>query len=569
MGDLRIVRARVLSAALAFLAVGGIARAGEVAPIAPGAYPVGCTDIEQDFSRVGVGETAAYYWEGVPASDGRARSVLDLAVAPASVPHVNVTLPANGELYSDFAGKTLDFPLLVCYPTTTTNGRANYTLPNGAVVPHMQKAGDAPLFNAARAQWPVLLFSHGLEGSPLDPEYVGAMTVLASHGYVVVAPFHMDQRIADLGISDLEDLVNALLQFPDYTAMQAIRPRTLSAALDAILAPPWAGHVDAANVAGFGASLGGESLVLLAGAQLTSSLGLSSQQVIADPRLKAIVGYVPYFGQPILPAFGRDQNGIDAMLPIPMLSISGTADIVAPLEMTYEGMQRMTTTRILVALAGVEHGFDVPSTNDIFTWSLAFLNAQTARDPVALATLQRMTNVAGGGTDSVVIDYVAPYPATGHEVDVIEYYNAGNGHYFMTASPLEIGILDAGTPIAGWVRTGYAFKAYAEGSGMGTPTCRFYGTPGTGPDTHFYTLYDFECAILLKEPLTWTFEGLVFEAGLPVNGTCPANTMVVSRYYNNGQGGVPNHRYTTSPVIGAELLANGWVPEGPAMCTPP
>ena len=51
--------ALVLRLVASTISVAGIARAGEVAPIAPGAYPVGCTDIEQDFSRVGAGETAA------------------------------------------------------------------------------------------------------------------------------------------------------------------------------------------------------------------------------------------------------------------------------------------------------------------------------------------------------------------------------------------------------------------------------------------------------------------------------------------------------------------------------
>ena len=43
--------------------------------------------------------------------------------------------------------------------------------------------------------------------------------------------------------------------------MQAVRPLSLSAALDAVLNhPDFRDHVDAANVVGFGASQGGESL---------------------------------------------------------------------------------------------------------------------------------------------------------------------------------------------------------------------------------------------------------------------------------------------------------------------
>jgi hypothetical protein len=32
--------------------------------------------------------------------------------------------------------------------------------------------------------------------------------------------------------------------------------------------------------------------------------------------------------------------------------------------------------------------------------------------------------------------------------------------------------------------------------------------------------------------------------------------------YNNGQGGAPNHRYTTEPSVRALMLAQGWIAEG-------
>ena len=47
-------------------------------------------------------------------------------------------------------------------------------------------------------------------------------------------------------------------------------------------------------------------------------------------------------------------------------------------------MTRLTGTRRLVALSGVEHGFDDASTNDIFTWTLTFLDAEVRGDPEAI-----------------------------------------------------------------------------------------------------------------------------------------------------------------------------------------
>ncbi len=43
-------------------------------------------------------------------------------------------------------------------------------------------------------------------------------------------------------------------------------------------------------------------------------------------------------------------------------------------------------------------------------------------------------------------------------VTVVEFYNASLDHYFITWVPAEIAILDAGTVIKGWTRTGLSFK---------------------------------------------------------------------------------------------------------------
>jgi len=34
------------------------------------------------------------------------------------------------------------------------------------------------------------------------------------------------------------------------------------------------------------------------------------------------------------------------------------------------------------------------------------------------------------------------------------------------------------------------------------------------------------------------------------------------RLYNDGQGGAPNHRYTTQAATRSAMLANGWIAEG-------
>jgi predicted dienelactone hydrolase len=380
-----------------------------VPPLAlPGPYAIACSNVAQDFARVAPGEDAQAYWEGRPAADGTPRYVADLLTDPVNALAVTVNAPNDASLYGSFAAKRVAFVVLACYPTSADNPRPDFPLPTGQLVPHMQTGAEAPLFADASARYPIIAFSNGFAGSPLSGDHLVVLSWLASYGYVVVAPFHGDPRFANLQINDFGDVVTVLAHLSDVVAMQALRPLSMSAALDLVLAhPQWRDHLDANQIGGFGASMGGETMMLMGGAALTTSPGLASSAVGVDRRLKAAVGYVPYFGQPLLPAFGRDQSGLDGVT-LPYLAISGTADTTAPMVLTQQGIARLPGPRELVALVGVEHGFDMAWSSDILTWSLTFLDAQVRGLPIARTQLSTMTSVAGGGDDRLVIGPVPP-----------------------------------------------------------------------------------------------------------------------------------------------------------------
>ena len=411
-------RSAAVAGSLAFaLALAGCGGASDgagsaktiVSPMAlPGPYPIACSNVAQAFARVAPGEQAQAFWEGRPAADGTPRYAADLLTDPVNALSVTVNAPNDAILYGSFAGKPVGFVVLACYPTTADNPRADLSLPTGQLVPHMQTGAEAPLFADASARYPIIAFSHGFAGSPLSGDHLVVLSWLASYGYVVVAPFHGDPRFTDLQINDFGDVVAVLSHLSDVVAMQALRPLSMSAALDLVLAhPQWRDHVDATQIGGFGASMGGETMMLMGGAALTTSPGLASSPVGVDRRIKAAVGYVPYFGQPLLPAFGRDQSGLDGVT-LPYLAISGTADTTAPLAVAQQGIARLPGPRELVALVGVEHGFDMASASDILTWSLTFLDAQVRGLPIARTQLSTMTSVAGGGNDRLVIGPVPP-----------------------------------------------------------------------------------------------------------------------------------------------------------------
>src|SRR5690606_37458689 len=100
------------------------------------------------------------------------------------------------------------------------------------------------------------------------------------------------------------------------------------------------------------------------------------------------------------------------------------------------------------------------------------------------------------------------------------------------------------------------------------PVCRFYGTPGIGPNSHFYTVDPAECE-KVKKDRGWTYEGVPFYAKKPLDGNCPINSVPVYRYYNNGwQRNDSNHRYATHLNDRVAMEEAGWVLEGTALCVP-
>lgn len=374
----------------------------------PGPHAVACSNVAQDFSRVTANQEADTYWEGSPSPTGTPQYVTDLLAEPTNTLSVTVNAPNDPTLYGSFAGRPVMFVVLACYPTVANNPRSDYPLPTGRVVPHMQTGSDPPLFADSAAKYPVLAFSHGLRGSPISNDYIEAIVTLASHGYIVVAPFHGDPRFSNLKVDDVRDAVTLLANLPDFLALQTLRPLSVSAALDLMLAhPQWRDHINPAQIGGFGASMGGETMLLLGGAGLTSSSQLTWSQVTVDPRIKAAVGYVPYFGQLFLPAFGRDEQGL-ANVTLPYLAIGGTSDTTAPIIVTAQGVARLAGTRELVALTGVPHRFDEASASDIFTWALIFLDAEVRGNSAARKVLSTMGSVAGGGDDRVLIPYNGP-----------------------------------------------------------------------------------------------------------------------------------------------------------------
>jgi uncharacterized protein (DUF1800 family) len=156
----------------------------------------------------------------------------------------------------------------------------------------------------------------------------------------------------------------------------------------------------------------------------------------------------------------------------------------------------------------------------------------------------------------------------------IEYYNASLNHYFMTASPVEAAILDANIQIPGWQRTGVEFGAYtsADDNAGALPVCRFFGKPGIGPNSHFYTADAHECDLTKQNP-DWIFETIAFYIPVPAvsgtfTGACTGATQTVYRsFYPGAVKSESNHRFLPDLTM-HEKMAGASLLEGAVMCSP-
>ena len=152
---------------------------------------------------------------------------------------------------------------------------------------------------------------------------------------------------------------------------------------------------------------------------------------------------------------------------------------------------------------------------------------------------------------------------------VVEYYNATLNHYFITAFPEEAAALDLGKPVAGWKRTGVTWNVWkaAGEHANAVPVCRFFGTPGVGPNSHFYTADAAECSKVKGNP-DWTYEAIAFYVEVPNGPNCATGTQPVYRsFYPGAKVSESNHRFLPDLTMHQRMVPASTL-EGVTMCAP-
>jgi Repeat of unknown function (DUF5648) len=158
-------------------------------------------------------------------------------------------------------------------------------------------------------------------------------------------------------------------------------------------------------------------------------------------------------------------------------------------------------------------------------------------------------------------------------IEIVEFYNTGLGHYFMTEDKAEIASIENGGSGPGWQRTGERITGRAADPCLypapnSTPLYRFYGTRGIGPNSHFFTVDRQECGAVRRDP-GWTFESVPLRIWAPTAGACPSQSLPVHRLYNGRAAqNDSNHRYTSRQAVIDTMVAAGWTHEGVTLCVP-
>ena len=315
-----------------------------------------------------------------------------------------------------------------------------------------------------------------------------------------------------------------------------------------------------------------------------SSPGATAGVAIIDVGMRSVVKAIPTDGA----ALGIAVNGAGTQVFVAVTNfVANTSSLVV--------IDAATNTVVTTAplLAGAfTVGFHPDGSRAYVTNNRT--NAVVALDTSAVSAL---ASIGVGRSPGTVGDFIAACAVgqvltAGHCVApgtrIVEYINTQDfplspgGHFFYTSDAAEQAAIDAGS--AGrFLRTGGWFNA-----GGTKQLCRFYGSVVPGPNSHFFTIDDEECAALkaaqvMPTPTTvqqWNYEGLIFSETPPTRDggapSCPVGTVPVYRYYNNAfHAGVKNpwdsnHRYgTDKSSLDAYAAANGWSAENIVFCASP
>jgi predicted dienelactone hydrolase len=219
---------------------------------------------------------------------------------------------------------------------------------------------------------PVVLFSHGLNGVATQSSFLAE--ALAGAGYLVLAPDHRDSLRRRPGRP--QERLGRPDQWTDATYRD--RADDMRAILDHLRAYPWSKLADRSRLALAGHSLGGYTVLGLAGAWPSWKL----------PAVRAVLALSPY-------AHPFASQKTLANLTVPAMYISGTRDLAVAPSLARKGgaFDQTPAPAYFITLRNVGHfSFtDIQQTGhaSMIHYALAFLDRHVRNDKSADPTAKR------------------------------------------------------------------------------------------------------------------------------------------------------------------------------------
>ena len=383
------------------------ARTLVIEPAGEGSYAVGSSYfmLSEDALEYPGKANDPRYLSGSGGNAGEELIYIDDILKDTPAIHFEVKVPDDQKVYGNTAGTIIPYSGFLLYPITEENPYSFQPPQTDLSVgfPHcetyMQGKDEAPVFAEADKRYPLIVHSPGLGGSPAGGNFP-EIKWLASHGYAVLAIFPGDGR------------------FPNYETSPTpqeitLRPLSIKASLDYLEDhPDYKEHVDFGKIGGWGGSYGGTTMFAIMGGKIidkSSSMGGTLDKTVADTRIKAAVGIVPYMGDNNFPTvmgqkssiFGWRHSGVKDVNG-PYLAIAGATDTRAVYDYTKEVLETAKEEMYLIKCEGEGHELSKGAYQDARTWALTFLNAYVDGNKSELDKFQQMLSVEGGAGDVFV-----------------------------------------------------------------------------------------------------------------------------------------------------------------------
>ena len=375
------VRFSLALLAFAVLFAGPVAGNTLVPPITSGPYPVGSTNFE--VTSLPTSEMELRLIGSYTATGGLYTS--DILLHPADCPTIDVDMPTDPARFGLHSGTRVKFVAYVLYPTRDDNTRPDYVFPytntGDHTFPHMQRAGEAPIFRNAGVRYPLIVYTSGYNCHGLWD--LGHMKLLASQGYIVLVIQHGDGRNT-------------------FGGCIGERPFVVSRFLDYLLAHPVFGPaIDRERIGISGSSMGGYTTLAVAGGGC-----YASPNIPPDSRIHAAFGLVPLVGGVYgTNPFGSDYASLSGVR-CPFFAVYAQNDTSVPKATVEAALPNLKGTCTGVMLFGETHSLTGPAYVEAQTYEILFFDAWLRDNQDSKDLLYSAMNVAGTVSEARTFQHI-------------------------------------------------------------------------------------------------------------------------------------------------------------------